>query len=122
MKQLFAYCLAWSVIHICRYLHHPIPLANDHLTDFIAVPAMAHLTLMFTRRFIVRNRHYSYPLGYLLFIAFYVSVIFEWIMPHVSSRYTGDWWDVASYFAGSIFYYYFQRFSRNCDPNKLSDG
>lgn len=114
MRRLFdpsfiLYCLAWSVIHTGRYLHQPVPLLNDHLTDFIAVPAMAHLTLTFMRRFIVRNRHYNYFLGSLLFIAAYVSIVFEWIMPHISSKFTGDGWDVAAYFAGSIFYYCFHR-------------
>ncbi|CAL1519651.1 hypothetical protein MMC2321_03403 [Chitinophaga sp. MM2321] len=112
MKQLFdrlfiIYCLVWSVIHICRYIHQPIPLLNGYLTDFIAVPAMSHLTLTFTRIFIVRNRYYTYSLGYLLFIALYVSLFFEWIMPHFYTYYIGDWWDVAMYFAGSIFYYCF---------------
>jgi hypothetical protein len=112
MKKLFdplfiAYCLIWTVIHLCRYLHLPVPLLNGHLTDFIAVPAMAHITLTFTRRFIARNDVYTYPLYYLLFIAMYTSVMFEWIMPHYSGKYTGDWWDVAAYFAGGLFYHRF---------------
>src|ERR1700754_3662231 len=110
MKQLFdplfiIYCLSWIVIHVCRNLHHPVPLLNDYLTDFIAVPAMTHPTLLFIRRYIIRNKCYTCPLSYLLFIALYISVIFEWIMPHISSKFTGDGVDVAAYFAGSIFYY-----------------
>ncbi|MGO4289539.1 hypothetical protein [Chitinophaga sp. RAB17] len=112
MKKLFdplfiTYCLVWIVIHMCRYLQQPVPLLNGYLTDFIAVPAMAHITLTFTCRFIVRNNGYTYPLYYLLFIAAYTSVMFEWIMPQFSSRYTSDWWDVVTYFAGSLFYYRF---------------
>ncbi|HEY9256884.1 hypothetical protein [Chitinophaga sp.] len=112
MKRLFdplflTYCLIWIVIHLCRYLHLAVPLLNGYLTDFIAVPAMAHVTLTFTRRFIVHNYEYTYPLYYLLFIALYTSIMFEWIMPYYSARYTGDWWDVVTYFAGSLFYYRF---------------
>ncbi|NLR56537.1 hypothetical protein HGH93_00385 [Chitinophaga polysaccharea] len=112
MKKLFdplfiTYGVTWCIIHLCRYLHQPIPVLNDHLTDLVAVPAMAHLSLHFIRRFIVCNANYTYPLGYLLFMAGYTAVVFEWIMPHFSSRYTGDWWDVAAYFGGSFFYYYF---------------
>jgi hypothetical protein len=113
MKQLFdplfiICCLLWIVIHACRLLHYPIPVLNDYLTDFIAVPVMSHLALTFTRSYIVRNRYYTYPLSYLLFIALYVSVVFEWIMPGISSKFTGDVLDVAAYFAGSIFYYFIQ--------------
>lgn len=69
---------------------------------------MTHLALLVTRRFILRDDTYTYPLGYLLFIALYVSVIFEGVMPRFSSSYTADWWDVAAYVGGSIFYYFFQ--------------
>lgn len=110
MKQLFdpffiAYCLAWGVIHLFRYLAQPVPLLNGYLTDFLAVPAMAHLAVTFTRRWVVRDRSYTYPLSYLLFIALYVSIVSEWIMPVYATSYTRDWWDVVAYFAGSIFYY-----------------
>ena len=109
MKRLFipVCCLLWGIVHVGRYIHHPIPFFNDHLTDFIAVPVMAHLALTVTRRFIVRDDTYTYPLSYLLFIALYVSVIFEGVLPRLSSRYTSDWWDVAAYFGGSLFYYFY---------------
>ena len=89
-------------------LHDPVKTKyqpNDHLTDFIAVPVMAHLALTVTRRFIVRDD--TYPLSYLLFIALYVSVILEGVLPRLSSRYTSDWRDVAAYFGGSLFYYFY---------------
>ncbi|MCW3463491.1 hypothetical protein [Chitinophaga nivalis] len=112
MKRLFdplfiSYCLLWGIIHLCRYLHQPVPLLNGHLTDFLAVPAMAHIALTFTRLFIVRNQQYTYPLFYLLFMAVYTSVVFEWLMPRLSPVYTRDIWDVVAYFAGSLFYYCF---------------
>lgn len=94
------------MIHLFRYIHLPVPLLNGYLTDFIAVPAMAHVALTFTRRYIVRNEHYVYPLYYLLFMAFYMAVVFEWVMPQFSSVYTSDAWDVAAYLGGALFYYY----------------
>jgi hypothetical protein len=114
MKSVFdpyfvLYSLVWTSIHTGRFFHHPIPLLNDHLTDFIAIPVMAHLALVFTRRFIVRDPDYKYPLSFLLFMALFVSVVFEWIMPRLSPAYTADWWDVVAYFEGGIFYYRFHK-------------
>lgn len=111
MKRLFdpfllTYGALWGIIHACRYLQHPVPLLNGYLTDFLAVPVMAHLSVTFIRAFIVRNNHYRYPLSYLLFIALYTAVAFEWVMPRFSTAYTGDVWDVVAYFAGSLFYYF----------------
>lgn len=100
------YCALWCIIRLFRYIHLPVPLLNGYLTDFIAVPVIAHIALTFTRRYIVRNEHYAYPLYYLLFIAFYLSVVFEWVMPQFSLVYTGDARDVAAYFGGALFYYY----------------
>jgi len=111
MKRLFdplflVYCVLWCIIHLFRYVHLPVPLLNGYLTDFIAVPVMAHIALTFTRRYIVCNEHYTYPQYYLLFMAFYMSVVFEWVMPGCSPIYTRDAWDVAAYFGGALFYYY----------------
>ena len=111
MRRLFdplflIYCTLWGIIRFSRYIHLPVPVLNGYLTDFIAVPAMAHVALTFTRRYIVRNEQYSYPLYYLLFMAFYMSVVFEWVMPRFSFVYTSDAWDVAAYFGGALFYYY----------------
>ncbi|MBO9729241.1 MAG: hypothetical protein J7623_11445 [Chitinophaga sp.] len=111
MKKLFdplfiTYCLLWIVIHLFRHLQQPIPVLNSYLTDFIAVPAMAHVTLTITRQYIIRNNVYTYPLSYLLFIAGYTAFIFEWLLPHYSPKYTSDVWDVVAYFGGSLFYYY----------------
>ncbi|MEZ2442279.1 hypothetical protein AB6805_11185 [Chitinophaga sp. RCC_12] len=111
MKRLFdpfflSYCGLWSIIHFFRYIEHPVPLLNGHLTDFMAVPAIAHLALTFTRSYIVRDESYSYPFSYLLFIVLYLSVVFEWVMPQFSAAYTGDMWDVVMYFGGGLFYYY----------------
>lgn len=125
MKKLFdpyfiSYCLAWGFIHACRYAKQPVPLLNDHLTDLIAVPVMAHLALIFTRRYIVRNNHYTYPFAYLLFIALYISIIFEVIMPRISPAYTADGWDIVAYFSGSVFYYCFHQMAKVTSTLQLS--
>jgi uncharacterized protein involved in response to NO len=106
-KPLFVvYCLLWCMVRLLRQAQHPIPFINDYLTDFLFVPVVAHLSVSFTRRFIVRNNVYDYPLTYLLFIAFYAAVLFEYIMPEFSGVYTADPGDVLAYFSGSLFYYY----------------
>jgi hypothetical protein len=87
-------------------VHQPLPWLNNYLTDFLFVPVVAHISLSFTRIFIVRNGSYFYPVTYLLFISFYSAVVFEYIMPKIAASYTSDIGDVWAYFLGGIFYYY----------------
>lgn len=93
--------LCWALIHITRHYHHPIPILNDYLTDVLAVPVIAQICLWITRRFIVRDAAYVYPRWYFLFIAAYLSIVFEVIMPHLSPAYTADIGDVGAYFVGA---------------------
>lgn len=99
----------WLVVHIARWQGQPLPYLNGHLTDLIVVPLIAQVCLVVVQRWIVRCDDYRLPLGYVLFIAMYVSVVFEGVMPRFSPRYTGDWLDVAAYFAGAACYYGWQR-------------
>jgi len=94
------YCALWLVMHICRWIHHPIPYLNNWLTDFLFIPVVAHLT-----RYLVLGRQ-KLPLFYLLIMAIYTAVIYEWLYPAFSPKTTGDPWDGIAYVAGSLFYYY----------------
>ena len=114
MKRLFdplfcTYGGLWAGIHLGRHLGHPIPLLNGYLTDFLTVPAIAHLTVTVTRRLIFPTVPYQYPLSYLLFMAAYASLLFEWLLPQYSPAYTADPLDAVAYFAGCFFYYFFHR-------------
>lgn len=102
-------CFLWVVIRLGRLSHHPIPYLNGQLTDFLAVPAIGHLCLTFIRTLVVKDPHYVFPLSFVLFIALYISVAFELVLPSWSDKFVGDWLDVMAYFAGSLFYYKCQR-------------
>ncbi|WP_212004460.1 hypothetical protein [Chitinophaga sp. HK235] len=109
MKKLLymgvACALLWLLVHVPRWYGQPLPYVNGHLTDFIAVPLMAQICQVVVQRWIAKDSSYQLPLAYILFIAVYVSVVFEWIMPRYSPRYVGDWLDVAAYFSGALCYY-----------------
>lgn len=99
------YFAAWLLIHICRWAHYPIPLLNNWLTDFLFVPAVAHIALTLTQQLFLRNPAYRYPLHFLLLAALYVSIVFEIVLPRYYSFTTGDPVDVICYFAGALFYF-----------------
>ncbi|QEC42474.1 hypothetical protein [Pseudobacter ginsenosidimutans] len=100
------YGLLWLLVQGFRKAGVIITIFNDYLTDLIAVPAIAHLTITIIRTYIVKDRSYNYPFGYVLFIAVYLSVVFEWLMPGFSRVYTGDPGDMIAYGCGVLFYYF----------------
>ncbi len=106
------YCGCWLMIHTGRWSHRPVPFLNNWLTDFVFVPVIAHVALVLTRQYIVRNATYRYPLSYLLFAALYVSFIYEWVFPYYHFHTVGDPFDVIAYFSGSIFYFFVHQRSR----------
>jgi hypothetical protein len=105
-RLFMTYCTCWLVIHIGRWCCRPVRILNNWLTDLVFIPTVAHVALMFTRRYIVCNAAYRYPLSYLLFAALYVSLIYEWVFPHCHFHTVGDPIDVIAYFAGSLFYFF----------------
>lgn len=104
-RLLVTYIILWWVIRICRWGGHPIPLLNNWLTDFLFVPVVAHIALTFTRNFLLRDTGYRYPLIYLLCIAAYAAIVFEYLLPIFSANTVADPLDVVAYFSGAIFYY-----------------
>ena len=111
-RLFLVYCLLWLMIRLLRWIKHPIPWLNDYLTDFLFIPVVAHISLSITRRFIIKDESYQYPLSYLLFMALYASLVFEYLMPALSVSYIEDKGDIIAYFAGGIYYYlYIQKLS-----------
>jgi hypothetical protein len=100
------YCLIWTTIKLWRSSGNPPTFLNSYLTDIVAVPVIAHIVLIITRMYFTTQKKYTYPIAYLLFLATYVSFVFELLMPGFSSKYTGDGIDVVCYFIGAMFYYH----------------
>lgn len=114
IKDLFdklfrIYIVIWITVRITRIVGYPIPLINSYLTDIIAIPTMAHLMIIITRKFIVKKKDYTYPLSYLLILALYTSFICEFIAPKKFTSNTSDINDVYCYFFGAFFYYFIHR-------------
>lgn len=98
-------CLVWLVVNILRRAGHPIPYLNGYLTDAFAIPVIANLGLWF-QRMIYKSNYYVLSVWHVVFIVAYVSLVFEWLLPRWSERYTGDWIDVILYIAGGLFFYF----------------
>lgn len=111
MKTLFnpwflTGCIVWLVVITLRRAGHPLPYLNGYLTDGFAIPVIANLGLWFQRVVVYRTNYYVLSVWHVAFIVAYVSLVFEWLLPRWSSRYTGDSIDVILYIAGGFFYFF----------------
>jgi hypothetical protein len=98
-------CLVWLLVFVTRRIGHPLPYVNGYLSDAFALPVIANLGLWFQRVFIVRNNRYLLTPWHVLFVVVYVSIVFEWILPSISKKFTADWIDVLLYTIGGVFFY-----------------
>jgi hypothetical protein len=94
----------WWIVHLFRWGGHPIPLLNNWLTDLVFIPVVSHIALVFTRQ-LLRNTGYRYPLSFLLWMAAYTAIVFEYILPFFSANTTADPLNVLAYFTGAVYYY-----------------
>ena len=98
-------CLVWLVVYSARKTGHPIPYLNGYVDDFFAIPVIANLGLWFKRVVIVKNNYYVLSGRQVAFIIIYVSLVFEVLLPLVSTAYTADWIDILLYLTGGIFFF-----------------
>lgn len=83
---------------------HYNTLIESYLADLLCIPILLHTTLA-CLRFIKRNHSINFTTSMIAFVVVYVSVVFEYILPQFSTKYTSDIVDVMLYCIGGIIYY-----------------
>ncbi|WP_312993365.1 hypothetical protein [Chryseobacterium flavum] len=100
--------LVWVMIIIFRRNQIYIPLINDHLTDLITIPMYCYLIEYIINNIPGFKYNWKPDLKFVLISVIYISFLFEVICPELSENFTGDIFDVFSYFIGGTAYYYFR--------------
>ncbi|MDQ4139229.1 MAG: magnesium citrate secondary transporter [Bacteroidota bacterium] len=84
-----------------------LPFVHHYLDDLLAMPVVLTLAVAVQRQWVYRNAQYSLSKAQIIFAVFYVSVLFEGILPIFSAKYTRDAWDVLAYILGAWVFYRF---------------
>ncbi|UOQ51973.1 magnesium citrate secondary transporter [Hymenobacter cellulosivorans] len=88
-----------------RFGHFPLPLLlRAYLSDLLAMPVILTLALVVQRRWVHRRTSFILPDSWLLGAWLYISVWFELLLPLLSARHTGDFFDAVAYGLGTLFY------------------
>jgi hypothetical protein len=79
-----------------------------YVNDFLCMPIVLSLGLAILR-FIKKTDAIFVPLSIILIMTTYYAIYFEWLMPKLNTRYTGDLIDVFLYFLGAFLFYAYQK-------------
>ncbi|HYK76344.1 MAG TPA: hypothetical protein VEV16_05160 [Daejeonella sp.] len=100
------FCLIWLLVFTGRKLDWTIPIINSYLTDLLAVPVVMQLALAFQRTFVERNENYCFKAGHVIFVVFYISLVFEWLLPRLDAKFTSDGMDILMYILGGLIFWF----------------
>jgi len=97
------------LVHLClKFGQVPVPsFFSYYFADLLCMPLLLSYALLFMRWF---RGEPDLRLSAAMIVTgvAYVSLVFEWVLPHFFRRYTGDVWDVVMYGIGGVLYYCFQ--------------
>ena len=83
-------------------------ILNNYANDLLCLPLVLGFILFMIKR-LKKDKNFELPLIFVLILAVYYSVYFEYYLPKVNPRYTSDWIDVLLYFVGAIGFYSYQK-------------
>lgn len=111
IKHPLFYCsvLLACLLYIGQRLQLPLPnWVYFYANDFLCMPVVLSFCLA-ALRIIKKDETIYVPIGIIIALTSYFAVYFEWFMPQMNSRYTGDIIDIVLYFFGAILFYALQK-------------
>lgn len=95
-------------IYMLQRFNIPLPsLINNYVNDLLCLPLLLG-AMTFLIRWLKKDDKFQFPLSFVVFLACYYAVYFEYYLPKVNPRYTADWIDVVLYFSGGFAYFFIQ--------------
>lgn len=112
MKTLiiFFYISLFIFLSILILKHFEISMptwVRFYVNDFLCMPVVLTISLKAVQ-LIKKDRSIRLPLLLVLLLTSFYSLYFEYYLPMVEPRYTGDWLDVVMYFSGALVFYWLE--------------
>ena len=84
---------------------------NNYLNDFLCIPLV--LGLLWAPLCFFKGYAFKFPLYFITAIVLYYAAYFEYYLPQVNPRYTGDWIDALLYGLGGTVFYCYQSLAKS---------
>ncbi len=96
-------------VYLLQYIGCDLPpIIHNHLNDLLVIPIVLWISFA-VLRLLLPNKFTYIPWSYIIFVVIGYSIYFEYYLPRVNQRYTGDLWDISCYALGGLFFYFWQR-------------
>lgn len=103
-------CIAIAVYFIKHIGGNQLPwYINNYLNDLLCLPIVLGI-ITYVIQFFKKDPQFKLPLGFVICLATYYAVYFEYYQPRINNRYTSDWVDVLLYFIGAFSFFFVSRF------------
>ncbi|GGF71362.1 hypothetical protein SAMN05444281_1898 [Wenyingzhuangia marina] len=113
--QLIYFVLVIIALTVYSLKQHgyQLPLfINNFLNDLLCLPIVLGIITRVIQ-FLKKDSEFKLPIGFIICLATYYSIYFEYYQPRVNNRYTSDWIDVLLYFIGGFSYFFISRYKTN---------
>jgi hypothetical protein len=95
------------LIYTMQQLSFPLPaVINNYVNDLLCLPLLLG-AMEFIIKWLKKDKFFKFPISFVILLASYYSIYFEYYLPKVNPRYTADWIDVILYFLGGLIFYFF---------------
>jgi len=96
--------VAYLILLVLKKTGVYIAVLSDYGADLLALPVALSITLWVIRRSKAERKDFRYPWTYILVAVLVFAVLFEWIFPSMTDRFTADWIDIIAYGLGGVFF------------------
>ena len=92
-----------------KYGQYNVPwFFSNYFADVLCLPLLLSFSLLLLRHFKKENTLWLNT-NQIIFTLIYTSILFEFVLPKYSDRYTSDFFDFFAYSFGTFFFYIFQK-------------
>jgi len=88
---------------------------RSYAADLLCMPLVLIITSLCLRKL---KGIEQLSIAHIVFAWAYMSIAFEWVLPQLASRYTGDVLDVFCYGMGTVIFYVLRQYIFHSDPQR----
>jgi len=86
----------------------------SYLDDILCIPIVLLIVQFVHRK--INDVDFILPISHVVITVIFFSIIFEILLPSISTKFIGDYIDILFYSVGAIIYYYYSKIQRVLTP------